>query len=328
MTGNSAWAEIGGIPITYRKKGGGNSWLASMATNLSIILPIFFLVYFRVFDFQSWSQVDDLWAFRFTPEAVSQHPHYYRYLVMYPGFLLSEWGGESFLRFYISLFMIVALILIRKTTAKFGYIACAISIAVYSCAHFFMNGRGVIAWSAWVVAIYIVHRSEQGGWKWRYLILAGFSLLCSSVSTGSFVVVYTMMLAMIMRNIFWEKSIVGVLALSIPVYYFSGFLGEAIDKLLIFFRVDGSWAIANMLHHGWGRLIERSRLFVFAITGLGMMFPFALHYLLKRFKVVDVMVLMIPAAGGAFGLTTFTLIIPSIIMVFSGKAIPKRRVIS
>lgn len=304
----------------------GETFWKKVAVLIVLAVPVFGLIAIGILDFETWQQVDDLWAFRFTLEQLGDHPHYYRYLVIYPGFLASEVGGQIMISLYIGLFCIAGLFIVREVTLPRGLLCAAIAMALYFLPHFFMNGRGAISWAAWALGILVLLRAERRGWRWRDVPFAAAAMLGSATSTGVFAVAFGAFFASQFYGLFRQRGWLTFLILLLPVGYFASFFYVAIEKNLTYFEDGNNWAIINMLDHGWGRLIEQSRGYATAAVIVGTLSPFVIYFLAKRLTVHEAIILVAPVVGGAFGFTTLTLIVPSVAMALVPKLIGTRTV--
>lgn len=318
------WAPDARGPGAWPNVRSGESLWKRLAILAAIAFPVLMLVAIGILDFQSWPQVDDLWAFRFTLDQVRDHPHFYRYLVIYPGFLASEWGGPVMVSLYIGLFCAVGLFIVRQLTLRFGLFVMSVSMAIYAAPHFFMNGRGAISWAAWALGILVLLRAEQEGWRWKHAPLAAAAMLGSATTTGVFAVVFGSFFASQFVGLFRANPWRTLLILIVPVGYFAQFFYVALDKNLTYFEGGTNWALINMLDHGWGRLVEQSRVYAGAAVFAGILLPFFVYYLRKRLSLHETIVVVAPVVGGAFGFTTLTLIVPSIATVLVPKLLVSR----
>lgn len=271
------------------------------------------LVYTGLVDFVSWSQVDILWAFRLPPSAITDHPHYYRYLVVYPGFLLGDYGLSNAFSLYVAAFMVGGQLLIRAMILPTSRVFAIAAQLAYISVHFFMNGRGAIAWAAWTLAIYAINDAELYGWRVRHGFITASAILGSTVSSGALLVVYATSLAVLVYCLAVPGKRRGAFILLPGVAYFSTYLLVSIDKNLTFFQVGNTNAVLNMLGHGWGRLLEQSRAFIFFAFLLIITIPFIVHYYMSRYSPVKLATMFAPIGGGIFGVTTLTLFIPSLL---------------
>lgn len=281
--------------------------------------------------FLPWDQVKEMHSFNMHPFLLAGHPHFYRYLVTYPGFILDGFSSpETGFSIYVSVFFALnaflwARLYIRIHKVRPPFFLLLLFIAV----HFTMNGRGVFAWTAWLLAMEICLNIHESRFKpVRGLLLVFFSLWLASVSTGVFIVVFSLITLFILRSIHFRNAFRGfswihALALAtaiVLVYTASQYFVSAIMKNVDYY--GGGWnGVLSMLDHGLGRYTLNP---VVIVLVLNIMIAFSIIFLfiMKNSKLNTPVTyfIVIPLMGGLFGITVLTLIIPAILL--KGVKIP------
>ncbi|MGH8381175.1 hypothetical protein [Pseudomonas sp.] len=278
--------------------------------------------------FSAWPQVLELWAQQATPAMLIGHPHLFRYLVAYPGLWLEgNYPGLGF-SLYASVFLLLNASLWSGILRKVNLSSPAlITWVVFFAAHFFMNGRGVIAWTAWLLCVSLCLDLSRVAAAVRLPVLrAALACFLATVSTGIFIVVLVAISWFVVGR--WRaggirlRSLKGLflLVLLTPcVYVFASYFIVAVEKNLDFYG-GGVLGALNMLEHGLGRVF-------FSAGGLGT----ALALLVVPVAMVVTVVLMlgppirpirklliIAVGGGMFGFTVLTLAIPLVLCELDG----------
>jgi hypothetical protein len=271
--------------------------------------------------FEAWEQVTDLWDTGVSPLllAATGHPHFFRFLTAYPGFLLEDAYPEIGFSIYISLFFATNVVLWRKI-AFFATGRAPVWSAwlVFLAAHVFMNGRGVIAWTGWLLCIWLclrLTRGEVAGFK--PLLVVAISCWLAAVSTGVFIVVvaaFSLFYAQYRRRTRgwgWRKTV--VLAIAMPLlFYVVQYLMLAIQKNIDFFG-GGFAGVYHMLAHGLGRVLFGSELLAVVLVSAAAFLLLFMSMLVKMrgrpFTPVEKL-MSYAAFGGLFGLTVLTLAVP------------------
>lgn len=271
--------------------------------------------------FGAWDQVTELWEAGVSPLllAVTGHPHFFRFLTAYPGFLLEDrlpgWGFS----FYIGFFFACNVALLRHVMRLAAGAAPAWAAwAAFFAVHLFMNGRGVIAWTAWLLCIVLclrLWRGEAGGLK--AVLLAALACWLSAVSTGVFIVVTA---ALALFYVQFRRRTRGhgvrkalIVACAVPIlFYVIDHLYVAIMKNIDFFG-GGLDGVIHMLSHGLGRVLFGSPLLSVLLVAAAAIMMLCLVVLvrLRRRKFTPMEQLLgLPICGGMFGLTVLTLALP------------------
>lgn len=299
------------------------SVVISMKLRVSTLAAFLFLVAFvftGVKSFSAWPQVIELWQGGVSLESLIGHPHFFRYIIAYPGLALeTRYPGFGF-SFYCSLYLIINARLWAEIIWKTGFFKPSlIGWCIFFSAHLAMNGRGVIAWSAWLMCISLcvdLSRLEVDV-KW-FATRLFLSCFLAAVSTGVFVVALVSIIYFVM--IYWRSRGGGLLGAkavffcisALPFFYiFIDYFIVAIEKNLDFYG-GGMRGVLKMLDHGLGQ-------FVLSIDYFGFL---ALIFFIFFFMIVMVIMhlgvkispikklLVISVFGGMFGFTVLTLAIP------------------
>jgi hypothetical protein len=274
-----------------------------------------------------------LWEIDINPLLLLGHPHLPRYLVAYPGFLLEDvWPGAGF-SLYIAAFFAASVALLRTIASLAIHRGPSLLVyAVFIGAHLAMNGRGAIAWTAWLLCVWvclkvaagIVRPGSQLGW-------VAISCLLSAVSTGVFIVVlitFAVFLLARLRSSRRTKTIPKMLALIVAVplgYLLLEYFLLAVDKNVEFFG-GGLSGVLLMLEHGAGaRLFQFDTVSLLLLTAIA--FGAALFVVLTFFgrplTSLERLTLF-PLLGGLFGLTVLTLSIPLLLLRWQTAACVQR----
>lgn len=297
--------------------------LSAIALPLAVFLVVMLAAVMGAKVFGAWGQVTVLWAAEVNPLELVGHPHMPRYLVAYPGFLMeASLPGVGF-SLFIGLFIGLNVLLLRLIS-QLGA-ARRPSLGVYTlfiCAQFVMNGRGAIAWTGWLLCVWVCLKLAAGisspgsqiGW-------ISLSCLLAAVSTGVFVVVvvaFVMFLAARLRptsrsNRF--RSIIN-LALVLPlIYATSDTFILAITKNFEFYGGDFEGFI-NIFQHGLGAfLLLRGPLdfLLLSITLLVVGAFIALALYGRSYTPLERLI-GLSFACGFFGFTVLTLAIPPLLV--------------
>jgi hypothetical protein len=271
--------------------------------------------------FEPWDQVLILWEADVSPLllAVTGHPHFFRFLTAYPGFLWGESSPDFGFSLYISIFFAFNVVLWRKLAlVAAGRAPGFVAWVGFLGAHFFMNGRGVIAWTAWLICSLICVQISRGSANGvRQMALATLACWLAAVSTGVFVVV---VVAFVVFKIQYRRPAPGhplrkmlLICVSVPLlFYIAQYLLLSIQKNIDFFG-GGLDGVFHMLEHGFGRVLFGSELVaILAVAGAAFTLLFGgmlIKIREKPFSPVE-RLLWFAAGGGLFGLTVLTLAVP------------------
>jgi hypothetical protein len=289
---------------------------------ISFTLAVFAAL-FELKTFDSWGQVTRLWEGEVNPLSNLLHPHMPRYLIVYPGFLLDEYGTGFGFSVYIAAFFAFNMLLLRKVSLIVN--RCPPSIAIYLifvAIHFLMNGRGVIVWTAWLVCIWVSLKitkkisttANQLGW-------IALSCLLATVSTGVFVVVSIAFLFIILRNFkLTRRNNVIKLYIILPlfailIYVILEYFKIAVNKNIEYYG-GGFEGAFNMLNHGIGVIfyeINDLGLIMLVLISIIVITIFFILIVRKIFSLLDYFILL-SIFGGLFGFTVLTLILPPLLL--------------
>jgi hypothetical protein len=284
--------------------------------------------------FESWEQVSILWDGAVNPLLLIGHPHLPRYLVAYPGFLLQEILPIYGFSIYISIFFAFNVLLLTKLALLVNQRQPSILVILsFIAAHLAMNGRGVIAWTSWLICLWVCLKVNkkiarpltQFGW----IVL---SCWLAAVSTGVFILVmaaFIFSLFRIMSSGEKTKSARKLFAflLIIPIgYALLEYLLIAIQKNVEFYGggIDG---VFNMLQHGLGVIfINLTPINLLMLFILGFFVIFVMAFVILGRSLTDLeRFIALPLLGGFFGFTVLTLAIPPMLLHLRA---PRLRLIS
>ena len=278
--------------------------------------------------FNSWDQVTMLWESDINPLLLIGHPHLPRYLVAYPGFLLDERLPGIGFSLYIAVFVAINFVLLRAVALlaikRKPSLAIYLSFAIIYLA---MNGRGCIAWTSWLLCIWVCHKismnidrfSGQVGW-------IALSCLLASVSTGVFIVVVVTFLFFILNHLRPIKQVslarrVIILCVAAPLgYAILEYFLLSIEKNIEFYGGGMSGAF-NMLEHGLGAVFVEINLLSIVLlwfVACGAVVVAFMAIFRRRFSTLARLILL-PVFGGLFGFTVLTLVIPPLLLRLQGR---------
>lgn len=274
------------------------------------------LVATRYIEFVAWSQVTAMWSYNIDWIAWSSHPHFYRFLAAYPGLYMTHWYNDEFFSIYICLCMFVTLTLIFKIVRKSRAptVVFYIAFVVVCGSHLLMNGRGALSWLGWAIIIASLLMGKERVFFANILFIS-VGLLFTSVSSGTFFVGFTCIFISLVISVikseynplFWAKLL--PCAVFIPYYY------SVVFKNLSYFAFENKNIVEKMLEHGVGPIIDDYPIILWALFIILLFSPFIINFMLKRFSVTQISILALPIVGGAFGITTLTLVVVSVLAV-------------
>lgn len=269
--------------------------------------------------FEAWPQVIDLWEAEVSPLFLVGHPHFFRFLVAYPGFLIEEKLPNFGFSIYVTCFFASNVTLWRRLS-----LLCqdrrppAWAWAVFLLAHMFMNGRGVIAWTAWLIcAILCVRLSRRESGGMTHLLLLALTCWLAAVSTGVFIVTVVSLFVFYVqgrrRAVHRSKtSLLLSILLGVPLFTIvADYFWDSLQKNLEFYG-GGLAGVFNMLRHGLGVVLFESNailVLVIFLVGLALILLTFLGMHGKRWTPVQKLIFF-AFCGGVFGFTVLTLVIP------------------
>lgn len=287
--------------------------------------------------FEAWPQVEDLWLTGVSPLflGIAGHPHFFRYLTAYPGFVLEQGYPLVGFSVYISLFMVANVALFRTLALSVsGRTPHVLMWAAFFTVHLFMNGRGVIAWTGWLLAMTACWQLASGQHRWRrVLLLTALSSWLAAVSTGVFVVAVAAMALFYFqsrskqRMSVWRRTLLCLGAL--PLFYVVGiYFIVAVNKNLDFYG-GGLAGAVQMLAHGMGTILLGSE-YIALLLVAGVAFFSLFTYILMRMRARPTSALekLIACAmvGGLFGFTVLTLVIPALLLYAAQRTNPTAQI--
>jgi hypothetical protein len=285
------------------------------AVFLTALLAGLLLAYFELVEFGLWGQVEYLWASETTIAQIDErNPHRYRYIVALPGFYLGEWLGRPFGEAaYIALFFAANCALWFRITGYVnkGRATTGIGFLVFVVLLLQMNGRGMFAWTAWLLTIHLCIQFLSKHFDKYQIAWALLALLLASVSTGVFVVVFATLAACLgwsaisARNWRLMGWCLGAIALVAGLFF--DFFVLAIQR-----NIDFYGGVMPMLQHGLGKYLDSYYvLAMFAFFALVL----TVQLFLLRGPISKIGFLSYPPlAGGLFGITVLTLAAPPLLI--------------
>lgn len=285
---------------------------------------VFLLIIFELKKFSPWDQVSLLWE----SEAnilvllLSGHPHGPRFAISYPGFFFEQKIPGLGFSLYIFLYCFINFYLFKKILKIFlRKNVTLVSSVVFTSAHLLMNGRGVIAWTAWLLCILVcLSITIRNNSIIKMTILGALSCCLATVSTGVFILV-AIAYAFFVGRIFWgdgismKKLIIGVPPVLLVASFAIDYFVIAIDKNIEFYG-GGFEGMLNMLEHGMGAFFTNASILILlvAIT-IATCVLVSLSYLILGGKTYVIEKLgLLCFLCGLFGYTVLTLIIPVILI--------------
>lgn len=276
--------------------------------------------------FYAWEQVSTLWNGNINPLSLFGHPHFPRYILAYPGFLLQELLPINGFSIYISVFFAINVLLLTKVSLLINHRRPSIFIfTIFIATHMAMNGRGVIAWTSWLICLWVCLKLKKKIAR-PFTEMGWITLSCwfAAVSTGVFILVITTFIIYLSKNIKLgeiakSEGKVRTIFFVLPIsYVFLHYFIVAIEKNLDFYG-GGVGAVFNMLQHGLGIvLINLTPINLLLIITMGFLSVFIVALVtLGRSMTDHELFIVLPLMGGFFGYTVLTLIIPSLFLRIS-----------
>lgn len=311
--------------------GAANVWwpsaLATLFAGLAITLA-------GIKRFEAWPQVEDLWLTGVSPLflGLAGHPHFFRYLAAYPGFLLEQAYPLVGFSLFVAMFMAANVALFRTLAlAVSGRSPPVLIWVAFFAMHLFMNGRGVIAWTGWLLAMSVCLQVASGQHRWRtVLLLTAVASWLAAVSTGVFVVAVVAMVLFFFqsrskqRMPLWRRILYCLAALPL-VYVVGMYFIVAVNKNLDFYG-GGLAGAVQMLAHGMGTILLGSEyLALLLIAGTAFFLLFTYVLMRMRARPVSALEKLIACAmvGGLFGFTVLTLVIPALLLYVAQRTSPR-----
>lgn len=269
--------------------------------------------------FTAWSQVIYLWNLDADLVELIKEPHYPRFLIVYPGLLLREKLSDFGFSLYISIFFAFNCVLWRDFTKKYsGSNPLLFSWIIFLVAHASMNGRGVIAWNAWLICMHLCF--DMSDVKSKFTILFRISIACflATVSTGVFVVVVVSIFLFLFKTFNENRLNLNVKNLLLNFLLFSPLFILIIGYFVVSVNVNvnfyggGFDGVLGVFRHGMGKIfyLLGEKVAVVAIMLFIIFLPLFV-FLNKKLIFQKINILQItPIVGGVFGFTVLTLAIP------------------
>jgi hypothetical protein len=289
-------------------------------TILSILGLTIFLNIFGLLQFESWSQVEDLYEYNSSLSALVDHPHFYRYIIALPGLILKHEYVEIGFSIYISIFMLSSMLLMYLSSKRSLGFVIVLSCSIMFFIHLFMNGRGAISWLGWMIILNIISKEDQNITFFVFLKFM-FALLCCSVSSGTFTIAFSTVIFYIFKIIFDTKSVKTAIFLGAIFIIYKNIAAEGIERNLSYYSLGTDNPLFNMIEHGFGTIFREYAFLIISLLSLIVILStFIVFSLRRKIRYWELICVSFPLAGGVFGYTTLTLAIPSIILILSARA--------
>lgn len=265
--------------------------------------------------FTSWPQVDLLHNARVDLDLLYSHPHFFRYLIARPGLMLADQVGDIGFSVYVAHFAFGSLslmyYLVRDKPVALRFLCVFTIFGV----QLLMNGRGTISWFGWmVVLVYLFEvRSPKPLSHLPVLLVA---LLCTSVSSGTFSVAFVTLLVYLTSRAVSSDTSKNLITVAVIAVLYTGLFLEGLERNIDFYALGTRNPLLNMLRHGVGDIVLNHPVLILGALCFLMLGGLIAWYQLRRKpEIRELLVLAVPLAGGAFGITTLTLFLPSLLTV-------------
>ena len=285
-----------------------------------------------VFQFNDWDQVSVFWDAGVQPFSIINHKHFLRYLVSYPGFLLQEEIPSIGFSIYLSIFFSINISLFRLLSFEaFKRSVQSWAWMIFAVSQLFMNGRGLVAWTGWLICIYLCLRINKGeSMSIGKLSLITISIMFASVTSGVFIVtIFTIFVFILSEyksffNTRKKSFFFLILLFMLIAFFYSKYFIAAIEKNISFFG-GGIEGLFNMTSHGLGKFFFGSFIGEIAFFALIEFAFLAIVFLkIKRYKINPFQKLfLIALCGGGMGFLTLTLLVPVTILYFMSLREPR-----
>ncbi len=304
--------------------------------SLRLLVPLILVVLASITGikkFEAWDQVSTLWDSGIAPILLVDNPHLLRFLVVYPGFMLEEIHPGVGFSIYIGIFFAINCVVWRQIVFRsIGRGPPLWAWVVFVAAHASMNGRGVLAWTAWLlcvaISIRILRQSKSVIGESPKVLLSCF---LATVSTGVFVVVFSAFVLTMIRHARTKRAetrrgmvYIGRIAIVAVMGVFADIPGLQSIKISSF-SAGGSTgqSICSVMEPApysvgisVGVTLSIWAMMVAILLGLRLAFGRPLP--------IEVLFTLLPLAGGLFGYTVLTLSIP-MILVLAARLVAQRQ---
>ena len=318
-----------------------NKWFCNLFSikihrdSIWYFLSFFYIVsvFLGYVDFSLWGQVDYIHSTETRLAIWLHHPHFTRYLLVYPVYLLADHlktEPNYIFSVLVSLLIIHASKLTGKTIEKFIYFkrARSSSLLLFVVLSFFMNGRIVFPLVAMAMLMLLLVRWWFGYYDSVLKTLCAIIIIfwLSSVSSGTFSVVYILLiywLAELLFHIIKQQSISNTnmrLLFSLLIS-----ISLLLPPFFVFLRKNLSYYGADLLNfmqllqHGFGTIffqfsttITVLLILLMIVGGINILY---ILIFLPKYRPLLAGVL-IGVAGGSFGYSTLAMALPPVIVLF------------
>lgn len=189
---------------------------------------------------------------------------------------------------------------------------------IFLVAHASMNGRGVIAWNAWLICMHLCFDMSDVKSKFNLLFRILIACFLATVSTGVFVVVVVSIFLFLFKTFYENKlnlnlkeNLLNFLLFSPLFILVIGYFIVAVNVNINFYG-GGFDGVFGVFRHGMGKIfyLLGEKVAVVAIILFLIFFPLFIIFN-KRLIFQKINILQITAIiGGVFGFTVLTLAIP------------------
>ena len=284
----------------------------------SILFIFAVLAIYQIYQFDAWGQITLLYSYHAPFLDLVDHPHFFRYFVTYPGLWAEDYWGYGWFSAYISMFMIGSAYFIYRICRGFGFFYVVMALALIMPFHAFMNGRGVLSWFGWILVIFLIRKPIGSKYSIFEILLFIVAALCSSVSTGTFVVVFSAVIISFAYRFFKSKYKQDIFIIVLLSTIFSKYFIVSFSKNIDFYDY-GDGFMANMLSHGLGGILSQNITLLLGISIILMISPFVFDFIIRNVGFIGNVILITPLIGGIFGFTTLTLAVPALVLMLVSR---------
>lgn len=284
--------------------------------------------------FSLWSQVVDLQGTNPLYLYQGLHPHFLRYLLVYPVFEASALAGfapDTVFSGVCLVALFIVFLAVRHIDQNLSQddstLACVFwSISLCGIA-ILMNGRGILAFLGYAMLLFsLVPLPDDRHPRWWLFISLPIAMLFCSVSSGvlfvAFAQLFTTCVICVLRQREMRSASNTPLVLAagaLTTVLFWNFLAVGLHKNLTYYG-GGVEAIWTMLNHGAGRIIAMADPLILLPAALVLFAASLLAVWAARAFSLPVVIcgasVLLALAGGVFGFTTLSVgFVPALGMV-------------
>lgn len=302
-------------------------------------LALLFLFYwYGAFAYEPWGQIEYLYENGLNIQDIVEegffaHPHYVRFILASAPFFISDEFGfdiKVVYSFYLLLFSVFLFTAIPKLVTNIykvhvdniGSIGWMSLILILISLLFVVNGRSVFALLGVTLSSIVVSDLRRESVVMSVLVAVA-SLMLSSVSSGVFMISYTLLLAALLGALYYRRPLFALFLLG-PLCLFYGLAEVYVVKVFDFYHVTDIQGLSNILSHGFWSEIE-GRYGVLYMVVMGIAVFLLVQYmpgLKRRINKELLLIIFIVAGFGVFGdLTLSMLIIPLTVVTMAGSGL-------